>query len=307
VWRLERKQLLIDSILRQYDLPKIYLSQNKTVLQYDYDVADGQQRLRAIWEYFKDEFPLGDDLQEVDKCDISGLRFSGLPAGFKKRLRDFKLTIAVIEEATQDELRTLFARLQMGVVLTPPELRNAIASAIGSAINTAADTHGFFTNGKILKSRFKRQDYLAHAIALAHYKNDEDLKAQLLARLYKELAYAYDKKLMRKTYDVLDVLALINHEAELSIRNKWGFVDLFWFLFQQDGALSSVDPSKMASTFVAFEAERIANNKAPEKLLDQGKKHLYDYIQAFNTSGGDKGNLATRHKVFNTVFKKCVK
>jgi hypothetical protein len=307
VWRVDRKQLLIDSILRLYDLPKIYLSQNKTVLQYDYDVADGQQRLRAIWEYFKDEFPLGQNLQEIDGCDVSGIRFSGLPASFKKRLRSFKLTIAVIEEATQDELRTLFARLQMGVILTPPELRNAIASAIGSAINTAAETHGFFTNGKIRTSRFKRQDYLAHAIALAHYNNTEDLKAPLLARLYKELAFAYDKKLMSKTYDVLDVLALINHEADLSIRNKWGFVDIFWFLLQQDGALTSVDPSKMATTFLQFEADRIANNNAPEKLIAQGKKHLYDYIQAFNTSGGDKANVATRHKVFNTVFKKCIK
>jgi hypothetical protein len=307
VWRLERKQLLIDSILRVYDLPKIYLSQNKTVLQYDYDVADGQQRLRAIWAYFKDEFPLGDNLQEIQASNISGIRFSGLPPALKKRLRDFKLTIALIEEATQDELRTLFARLQLGVVLTPAELRNAIASAVGSAIHTAAETHPFFTTGKIPKPRFKRQDYLAHAIALAHYNNGEDLKAPLLARLYRELAFAYDKKLMRRTYDVLDILALVNQEANLSIRNKWGFVDLFWFLFQLDGALTSIDPSKMANTFVAFETQRIANNKAPEVLLEQGKKHMYDYIRAFNTSGGDKSNLTVRNNAITTVFKQCVR
>jgi hypothetical protein len=307
VWHQDRKQLLIDSILRNYDLPKIYLSRNKTVLQFDYDVADGQQRLRAIWQYFSDGFALGEKLQEIDGYNLSGIRFSGLPAIFKKRLRQFKLTIAVINEATQDELRTLFARLQMGVVLIPAELRNAIASAIGSVINTAAETHEFFVASKIGKARFKRHDYLAHALTLAYYDNSHDLKAPLLAQLYHELAYAYDKKLMRKTYDVLDHLRQINEAASFSIRNKWGFVDLFWFLFQLDAKADGVDHAKLAEAFVQFERERIANNQNPEQLLEKNKKYLFDYIQAFNTSGGDKGNLATRNEIFNGIFKKFLK
>lgn len=307
VWGEERKQLLIDSILRSYDLPKIYLSRNKAVLQYDYDVADGQQRLRSIWEYFADKYPLGDKFQQIDGYKLAGVKFSGLPATVKRRLRDFKLTIAIINNATQDELRTLFARLQMGVVLTPPELRNAIASAIGSVINTAAETHDFFTTSKIGQARFKRQDFLAHAIALAYYDNTEDLKAPLLARLYHEMAYSYDKKLMRRTYDVLDQIYKINCEANHSIRNKWGFVDLFWFLFRQNGATDKINCQKIAHAIVAFENDRVANNKKPEQLLKDGKKYLFDYIQAFNSSGGTKANLAIRNKVFENVFNSCIK
>jgi hypothetical protein len=304
VWSEGRKQLLIDSILRNYDLPKIYLSQNKMALQFDYDVADGQQRLRAVWQYFEDRFPLGEKLRDIDDCNLSGIKFSGLPATFKKRLREFKLTIALVHEASQDELRTLFARLQMGVVLTPPELRNAIASAVGSVIDTAAETHEFFTTSKIGKTRFKRQDYLAHAIALAYYDNSKDLKAPLLAQLYQELAYAHDKTLMKKTYNVLDHLHKINLETDFLIRNKWGFVDLFWFLFQQSGTAVNIDYSKFAHAFIDFEKERIAHNKNPEQLLADGKKHVYEYIQAFNTSGGAMSNISKRNSVIDKVFKK---
>lgn len=50
VWSDEKKQLLIDSILRNYDLPKFYLRVSNNP-SYDHEVVDGQQRLRAIWEF----------------------------------------------------------------------------------------------------------------------------------------------------------------------------------------------------------------------------------------------------------------
>lgn len=48
VWPLEKKQLLIDSLLRGYDIPKIYLRMLNNNEKYESEVVDGQQRLRAI-------------------------------------------------------------------------------------------------------------------------------------------------------------------------------------------------------------------------------------------------------------------
>ena len=45
VWTRAQKQLLIDSILRDYDVPKIYLHEKGND---NYDVIDGQQRIRTI-------------------------------------------------------------------------------------------------------------------------------------------------------------------------------------------------------------------------------------------------------------------
>jgi len=56
VWSTEKKQRLIDSILRGWKLPKFYFVRvsEETLL-----VEDGQQRLNAIWEFFSNELELG--------------------------------------------------------------------------------------------------------------------------------------------------------------------------------------------------------------------------------------------------------
>jgi uncharacterized protein with ParB-like and HNH nuclease domain len=63
VWTRKQKQLLMDSILRGMDIPKLYLRSvgDGSTGSYDFEVVDGQQRLRAIWEYFDGEYALSKD------------------------------------------------------------------------------------------------------------------------------------------------------------------------------------------------------------------------------------------------------
>src|SRR3990167_5814992 len=70
VWGRSQKQLLIDTILRDYDVPKLYW--RKTSSKPDtYDVVDGQQRLRAIWEFFEGEYKLPKDSDSLDGFEVS--------------------------------------------------------------------------------------------------------------------------------------------------------------------------------------------------------------------------------------------
>src|SRR3546814_14242446 len=57
-WSRKQKQLLMDTILRNYDIPKFYWRKVNRADGVQYEVVDGQQRLRAIWEFEADEFPL---------------------------------------------------------------------------------------------------------------------------------------------------------------------------------------------------------------------------------------------------------
>lgn len=47
VWKTPQKQLLIDSILRDFDIPKFYLRVNNSS-KFKYEIIDGQQRIRAL-------------------------------------------------------------------------------------------------------------------------------------------------------------------------------------------------------------------------------------------------------------------
>jgi uncharacterized protein with ParB-like and HNH nuclease domain len=64
VWDTEQKQMLIDSILRDIDIPKIYL-RKLTGAKFKYEIIDGQQRMRAIWDYLKNNFSLSEEANQL--------------------------------------------------------------------------------------------------------------------------------------------------------------------------------------------------------------------------------------------------
>ena len=72
VWTKAQKQLLIDSILRDFDVPKIYLHEKNNDT---YDVIDGQQRIRAIWSFYDDEFALPKDAEPVNGYDVANKKY----------------------------------------------------------------------------------------------------------------------------------------------------------------------------------------------------------------------------------------
>ena len=56
VWKPNQKQLLIDSVLRQIDVPKLYLRKFPTSSRFKYEIIDGQQRMRTFWDFLNDGF-----------------------------------------------------------------------------------------------------------------------------------------------------------------------------------------------------------------------------------------------------------
>ena len=64
VWTTQQQQKLIDSVLRGYQLPVIYLHDVKKVAagltQEGYDIIDGQQRMESLYRFAEGAFPLLD-------------------------------------------------------------------------------------------------------------------------------------------------------------------------------------------------------------------------------------------------------
>ena len=142
VWTLSKKVFLIDSILREYDLPKFYVKQTPSDPIHEYEVTDGQQRMRAIWEFIEGGFEI--EGKEFKNTSYSGCSYDDLSDERKASFNNFRLTFSIIQESTQEEIRTLFARLQMGMTLIPVELRHALASDLGTSIFMITENHKFF-------------------------------------------------------------------------------------------------------------------------------------------------------------------
>ncbi len=308
-WQLPRQVLLIDSILRGMDIPKVYLRRLLSGNAHTHDAVDGQQRLRAIWEFKAGVFPLNypEPLPPINGFTVMGKKFDGLNKTLRDRFEAFEVSVAEITGATNDEITNLFSRLQMGVSLNPAELRNAMLVPMRHVIDTIATTHQFFLDSRIPNVRYKRQDFLTHAFAVAAYQGTKDIKAPDLKRLVGEFVPDRADELLAiaaSVGDALNVLSEVNGLLNHRITQKWIFVDLCWLIMQRQADGEVVDADELAENFAAFERLRREYNSRPEDLINADEKpprqmrlnrHLYSYIVAFRAQGGTHANLKIRN------------
>jgi len=312
VWSRSKQALLNESIFRGIDLPKIYLRKlvNK---HHEYEVADGQQRICSIKGFLNNKInlPKGQignlTLSRIGSTDLSGKYFDNLDDSLKNFYYDTKLTISIIEDASEEEIRVLFGRLQEGVTLNAAEKRNAIVSVIGKHIESIALNHKFFESSKINSSRFKHIDYLAHAFGLIIYQNKFDLKSDLLEKMYLNSTFTISHKILQRTTNVLDLLWEIDMHSNKNIVNKFTFIDLFWFFYNND--ISKIDLNRFILRLLEFEELRLYYRKRQEdiikdkKLSKVDKSNLIKYIVAYDRSGSIRENIEIRHEIFTQNFK----
>lgn len=313
-WTPPRRVLLIDSMLRGMDFPKIYLRRQKSDGTH-YDVVDGQQRLRAIWDFIDGKYALVHPvkLSPINGTEISGKTFPDLDKKLQQKLLDFSTVIAIIYDAPLSDITLLFARLQLAVQLNPPELRNAILCPLRNEVDATALNHNFFKSSAIQPTRMKHQDYTAHAYALALNGCVADLKAPDLRSLYERREDISLKKLTQLSSEVddsLEILAKVNAICGNRITQKWIFCDLFYFIIEVTRSGKKINIKKMASIYKDFEKLRSENTRSAIDLLKgnpgQLERDMYKYIEAFRIEGGKSNNLAIRSSVVSRSFKGCI-
>lgn len=129
VWSDDYRRFYIDSVLRDFPSPAIYL-QVETVAGAPtiYHVIDGKQRLLALIEFSKDEFHTGGYLEEEG---LASTYYSDFPQEYKDKFVDYTLSVENITRASRAELKDAFDRLNRNVArLTKQELRHAMFEGV---------------------------------------------------------------------------------------------------------------------------------------------------------------------------------
>jgi uncharacterized protein DUF262 len=98
-----KKQLLVDSVLRGYDVPKFYWMQvSKKPAKFD--VVDGQQRIRAICEFCDGKYGLPKDAEAIDGNSVAGLKYQELPFDLRIKWDTYNLDVVVMDDARRSQI-----------------------------------------------------------------------------------------------------------------------------------------------------------------------------------------------------------
>ncbi len=301
VWTRAQKQLLIDSMLREYDVPKFYLHRTG---KDTYDVIDGQQRLRAIWEFFEGGFALAKDAEDVDGYEIKGKKYDELDYDIQDRINSYNLDFVVLDYVEEDEIREMFLRLQNGTSLKAQEKRNAMPGRMGDFVRATAK-HPLFGKVNFSNSRFTF-DLIAAQMTLLYLNKgicnikDKDLNA--MYEKYRDFdVSSSDAKTINR---ILDYMNAMFPEKAPELK-RYSVISLFILIMD---IMPNYDirnrEQDLAQWFIEFEAQRTEDeSKAPE---DQDPL-LVIYHERVSNSSDTFDSLSYRHNFLKESLLSTVK
>ena len=302
-WTLKQKQLLIDTILRGYDIPKMYWQRLPTGQAFEFGVIDGQQRLRTVWEFCADSFALARSMDLVSGKDVSKKRYSELDFDLRSKFDIYFIDVVIVEEAIQndddDEIRDMFLRLQNGTTLKAQEKRNAMPGQMRDFIKGLAE-HPFFASCNFSNRRFTFDQVAAQMVCLEQEGGPASVRDSDLNRMYAaNVKFDASGKLAKKVRRVLDYLkrAFPDKTPELERYNAITLYCLASTLLEN--YVHAGTETQLAEWFIEFETDRRKNEEMPE---DDRDPHLVEYrrLTSYSTDGEEsvRGRLEFIERLF---------
>jgi hypothetical protein len=296
LWPVEKKSMLIDSILNDIDIPKLYFNRIKAD---EIEVIDGQQRLWSIWEF----------LDEIFQYQSDGKKsyFSGLTPSQQRIIRDYTFQVTVFEQADEDYLRELFVRLQLGLLLNTGERLHAGTGKMKNFVFNALAGHKFVKAIGIPARRFAKETLCAqisiNSFARAKQGSFSRTRYEDLNVFFKEYADPRGKDLelfQRQTksiYAVMDQLWGCFAESARNLRNRMYILSIY--LFVEEHSVSARE-GKTLTEFVFLLWRRLKEEAALG--IDRENRELYSFQSYLSSAPGEEYQIERRHKKLEEYY-----
>lgn len=302
-WSKKQKQLLIDTILRGYDVPKMYWQRLEKGAPFEFAVIDGQQRLRTIWEFCSGEFALAKDMDPVDGVEIAKKKYADLDFNLRSKFDIYFLDVVIVDDAVQtdeeDEVRDMFLRLQNGTTLKAQEKRNAMPGQMRDFIKEVAG-HKLFENCKFSNSRFAFDHIAAQLVRLEMAGEPASVRDSDLNKMYdSNRSFDPNGKVAKKVRRVLDYLlrAFPDKTPELE---RYNVIVLYCLASTLIGRFAHAGTeASLAKWFIAFETERRKNEALDEEERDP---QLIEYRRLTSQSTDSEESIRTRLEFIEKRF-----
>lgn len=108
VWELKAKSYLIDSILRGLPIPRIFIREKTNIdLTAVREIVDGQQRLKAIFDFIQDGFKIN----KIHNAEYGDKSYSDLPDDVKSDFLKYSISAVMLIDLADEDIIDIFARL----------------------------------------------------------------------------------------------------------------------------------------------------------------------------------------------------
>jgi Protein of unknown function DUF262 len=308
VWTLEKKQLLMDSILNDYDIPKIYLHafsrEQRKSDGFAYAVIDGRQRLEAIWQFIEGKFTLSDDFkyQDDESIALARLGYSDIAASYPKikiKFDSFVLPVVGVDTDDQELIEDMFSRLNEAVPLNAAEKRNAIGGEMVAAIRDLADHNFFMRCVAFGNKRYQHREVAARLLLVEENIRTIgkiiDTKKEYLDALARN--YRFGKSLLvsdakATVQNVLQFMEGIFIERDELLRGQGNMV-LYYLLCKS--AISSNEHARISrAKLYEFRDQVRANRIMAEENYAEASFELLEFDRLSQQGTNDSSNIRER-------------
>lgn len=311
VWTPAARIMLIDTILRDLPVPKIFIRTKidkikKTSIK---EIVDGQQRLRAILDFSDDKITLSKRTNE-----FAGYKFSTLPEELQEKFLSYPLAVDQLINASDAIVLDIFARLNSyNVKLSAPELRHAAYQGdFKTAVHNAAlkyfdfwSQYGIFSNRQMVRME---NDALVAEMMEFLVQGVSDGGSEKIDRAYKlyDADGSFEKELVEHNFEI--VLNFIRDEfasrlSDATILQPPHLLMLFAstahaLIGIPKGALNDIPDQKPISADLNLAADRLSELSAIINSTEEPSLHK-DFWRASRAS---TQRIASRKLRFSPVY-----
>ena len=290
VWYVDQKELLIDSIMRGIDIPKLYF--HRPDQTQNWDCIDGHQRFDAIIEFLDNQF------------EWEGKQFKDFSQPEKEKILNYELTIAEITEIVADDVRELFRRLNLGTPLNSGERLNAINSKMRDFVEKMAKMP-FIQNVGIPERRFAKEQVCAQICnnssfinKTGKYRNSKFDDLQTLYRTRND--FDHDSPEAIGIVKVLIKLDQIFGKATKNIRNRAAIVSIYLLTEELMNNGKIEEKKKIIREFYLDFLKALRNEV--RKGLDFTNRFLLQYQSQVIQAADSRKNITERHEKLKLAF-----
>ena len=324
IWSTTDKALLIDSILNDYDIPKIYVADFSAVKsplnkkRKRYAVIDGKQRLEAVQEFFEGKLKLSKDFQyakdpslKLSGCSVKELAL--LCPELVRKFYDYPMAVMAVTTDEEGKINDLFIRLNRSKPLVGAEVRNAMAGRIPPMIRKLS-SHKFFKTRISFEIKRSQEKNAAAKILLLEFRGKfvDTKKSQLDAFVEasiqspSSLAQISPKNFattVQRCRKVLNTMTQVFREKDMLFRSQGPLTVYYWFVKEHAAQKKYIRPF-----LVDFDAKRQENKKRANiepRPADLDTELLI--FETLNRSPNDQASCTRRYAILKSRFEAFIK